>query len=287
MKIYAAGFAFAALCMLGNPCFSEVDSLLWKIEGNGLNEPSYLYGAIHAVCMEDLAIGDHLKNALKTSQRLVLEIDISDPGIAMKIALLSRNPSGANLQDRLEEDDRKLLDDFLYQHYGYGLKQLGALKPFALMSMILAKLVPCDQPTSYEAVLTQMALADSIPVAGLETPEYQVGIFDEIPQDYLLNELVRTARDFESSQEEYLQLAAAYRRRDIRQMERLILRSENLGEFKDILFDRRNGEWLPKIENLIAEGPVFIAVGAGHLLSDKGLIELLREKGYAVEPVEF
>src|SRR5690606_6071119 len=78
-----------------------------------------------------------------------------------------------------------------------------------------------------------------------------------------------------------------YRRRDIRQMERLILRSENLGEFKDILFDRRNGEWLPKIENLIAEGPVFIAVGAGHLLSDRGLIELLREKGYAVEPVEF
>lgn len=269
-----------------NPCFSNVDSLFWKISGNGLKEPSYLFGALHVFCPEGREVGDHLKSALQASRQLILEMDISDPELLMKITLLSRNPGGSNLQQELKEEERKLVDDFLYKHYGYGLAQLGALKPFVLISMVVAKLVPCDQPASYESVLAEIAATDSIPVAGLETPEEQIGFFDQIPRENLLNELVSSVRDFERAKKEFLRLDDAYRRRDLRQIDQLLLETGGLAEFNHILLDRRNEEWLPKIEDWISEGSAFIAVGAGHLLSGVGLIDLLREKGYTVEPVE-
>ena len=46
----------------------------------------------------------------------------------------------------------------------------------------------------------------------------------------------------------------------------------------------RNNDWLPHIEQALQEKePVFIVVGALHLLGNEGLIALLKEKGYRVE----
>jgi uncharacterized protein YbaP (TraB family) len=50
------------------------------------------------------------------------------------------------------------------------------------------------------------------------------------------------------------------------------------------LYDR-NANWAKKLENLLPEKGLVIAVGAGHLPGKKGVINLLREAGYKVEPV--
>ena len=55
---------------------------------------------------------------------------------------------------------------------------------------------------------------------------------------------------------------------------------------QEALVDKRNADWLPKIENLIKARSSFVAVGGGHLGGDKGLISLLRERGYKVEAVK-
>ncbi|MGE8427135.1 MAG: TraB/GumN family protein [Sphingobacterium sp.] len=57
-------------------------------------------------------------------------------------------------------------------------------------------------------------------------------------------------------------------------------------EQKEKLLIRRNLNWSNLIPPMIIEQSCFIAVGAGHLAGDKGLITLLREKGFKVEAVE-
>ena len=43
---------------------------------------------------------------------------------------------------------------------------------------------------------------------------------------------------------------------------------------------------MKKIPDLIAEKSCFIAVGAAHLVEEKGLINKLRELGYTVVPLQ-
>jgi uncharacterized protein YbaP (TraB family) len=55
------------------------NSLLWEVSGNGLSKPSYLYGTIHMICGSDYFLSDKTKKAFEASEKLVLEIDMSDP----------------------------------------------------------------------------------------------------------------------------------------------------------------------------------------------------------------
>src|SRR5262245_25357980 len=53
-------------------------SLLWKISGNGLEKPSYLFGTIHMLCQEDAILSDSLKKAIRQSDNVYLEVQMDN-----------------------------------------------------------------------------------------------------------------------------------------------------------------------------------------------------------------
>jgi uncharacterized protein YbaP (TraB family) len=55
--------------------------------------------------------------------------------------------------------------------------------------------------------------------------------------------------------------------------------------FKLKLVDKRNNNWIPKLVDLFSKKSCFVAVGAGHLAGENGLINLLKKQGYTVEPI--
>jgi uncharacterized protein YbaP (TraB family) len=59
-----------------------------------------------------------------------------------------------------------------------------------------------------------------------------------------------------------------------------------LAGYEDILLHQRNASWIAPMQELMDEGPVFFAVGAGHLGGPRGVIALLRTAGYTVEAVK-
>ena len=61
--------------------------------------------------------------------------------------------------------------------------------------------------------------------------------------------------------------------------------TENNPIFLEEFYYKRNEEWLPKIEKMIKEQPTFIAIGISHLEEERGLLHLLRAKGYTLTPV--
>jgi hypothetical protein len=55
--------------------------------------------------------------------------------------------------------------------------------------------------------------------------------------------------------------------------------------YEDIFLTNRNKNWIPKIEEMIRSKKTFIAIGAGHLPGEEGVIDLLRKKGFIVKPI--
>ncbi len=81
-------------------------------------------------------------------------------------------------------------------------------------------------------------------------------------------------------------MVMVYKNQQLSKMQELFNRSEmGMEEHQEILLDDRNKEWVKKLKKIMKEKPVFVAVGAGHLVGDAGLIALLKKEGYTVTPV--
>ncbi|SMD45714.1 hypothetical protein SAMN00777080_4375 [Aquiflexum balticum DSM 16537] len=265
---------------------NDVDekSLLWKISGKGLKKESYLFGTIHIICQDQFFMDERIENALESTQKIALELNMMDPNMMKEMQQLSVNKDFKNIKGDLTADQAAALDEFLTKSYGAGLDQLGILKPFVLSSMVMLKMLPCEQQSSYEMFFVEKAKDRQLEMVGLESVAFQVGIFDEIPQKIQIEDLAKLVTDDEGM-EEFESLVAAYLEEDIEELYSLIADNDMFKEYGDLLLADRNANWIPVIEELIHQQPTFIAVGSGHLASESGVIALLRKAGYTVEAV--
>ncbi|HWJ90604.1 MAG TPA: TraB/GumN family protein [Flavisolibacter sp.] len=93
--------------------------------------------------------------------------------------------------------------------------------------------------------------------------------------------------DKKTDEDDMKMLTDAYRMQELDKMDELT-KKEDMGmqNFTDMLLYNRNANWAKKLEGLMAKNSLVVAVGAGHLPGDKGVISLLRKAGYKVEPVK-
>ena len=273
------------LCLFGHFANAQEKSLLWEISGNGLTKPSYLYGTIHVICPKDYFMTDSTKAAFEKAEQVYLELDMDDPSMMTKMTQTTMLPNGKKMKDYLKADDYTLLSDYFKQKMGMGLDQIGGMKPFALMSMLYMILLTC-QPQSYELIFTQMATNAKKEMLGLETVEFQMGVFDKIPYEKQAEMLVGMVRKKEDSAKEFGDMVALYKAQDVEGLLKVMDESEwDFNGYEDILLSNRNAAWVPIMEKAMQGKPTFFAVGAGHLGSAKGVLSLLKKKGYTVKAV--
>lgn len=265
-------------------CFAQDKSLLWEISGNGLSKPSYLYGTIHLICPADFTITDPIKNAFSSTEQVYLELDMDDPQMMANMQKIMVNTSGKSLKELLKPDDYTLLNDYYKSKLGIGLEQLNRMKPLALLSMQYMTLLNC-QPQSYDLTFAQMAGKEKKEVLGLESIDDQMSAFDKIPAEKQVEQLVEMVRKKDEAVKEFNQMITFYKAQDLEGLQKLMDTSQfsEIDGFEELLLVNRNAAWIPTIETAIKAKPTFIAVGAAHLAGDKGVISLLRKKGYTVK----
>lgn len=280
-------FLFTVLLILSGigSLKAQESSLLWKVSGNGLEKESYLFGTIHLICKEDFLMDDRILEAFDKSDKLVMELDMSDPQLMAKLQQVSMNPGMKNIQAELIPEDAEILDEFLTKNYGAGLAQLGILKPFVLSSMALMKTIPCDETESYERFFTGKSTESQKPILGLESPEFQIGIFDQIPMGIQISELVKMLKE-DSGTEDFNQMTEIYLSEDVESLYEMMNSEGMMLEYSELILDNRNKSWIPILEKEMQSSSLFVAVGGGHLGGENGLISLLQNAGYQVEPVK-
>lgn len=261
-------------------------SLVWKVSGNGIENPSYLFGTIHAICPDDFFMPEVLTEIIPTTDKLYLEIDMTDSLFMQKMQMGMMNPQMKNIKADLSEEHQKLIDEALKKSIGAGLDQIGVMKPWALSAMIAIKTgLDCPTEASYEMELIKLAKTNGKSVNGLETIEDQLALFDGIPYDQQLEWLVETVTEMEDNKALLAQLIAAYKNQDVKALHELILEQEEMEEFAEVLLDQRNEKWIPVMAKAMGESTNVFAFGAGHLGGEKGVLNLLKKAGYKMEAI--
>ena len=263
--------------------------LLWKIEGNNLNQPSYLYGTIHMIPQSDFSITDATRNAIDNAEVIVMEIKL-DADAQMKAAMGAMFPmtSGITIEDYMTEEEYQQFSVFLSDSLKLTPLELAVykrMKPIFL-TQVMIKDILGEDPASFELEFIKIAEEKEMEIVGLESVNDQIGFFDSIPIDVQVQVLMESLNDLQESRNTYLQMVRYYKAQQLDSLAVLINDDDMLMEYGNLLLDNRNKNWIPILKKVMAAQPAFIAVGAGHLPGENGVINLLRAEGYTVTPVK-
>lgn len=264
---------------------TEKKSLLYKISGNGLTKESYLFGTIHISC--DATLSEKVVKALDKTEQLCLELDMDDPKMQTEMMNKIMMKDGITIQGMLSEDDFKIVDAFFQKQSGLSLKMVNTVKPFALSAMLYPKMLDCEMQ-SLENELIKVAKSQNEETIGLETVSEQLAVFDAIPYQAQVDELIKSAKsDLSRDKKELQEMLDLYKTEDVEALLAYTEKSDNTmtSGFMDDLLNNRNKNWIEKIEKIIEHKATFFGVGAAHLGGKNGVLKLLRKKGYKVEAV--
>ena len=267
------------------------NSLLWKVEGNGLEKPSWIFGTIHMLCKDDAVLSDNMRQVIRDCDVVYMEMDLDNIFEMMGAFSKLKMTGDTTLRDLLSEKDySKVKAYFEEKSTLLPFSVLETYKPMMASSLLSEGDLPCEGATSMEQIIMGAAKQQGKKIKGLETMAQQAGFLDSIPYKYQAAELVKyiDSAGTDNGQNTMMdQLFDAYRNQDLKKLEDLMLDSDaGMSSFSDILLYRRNANWVMKLKTLMTDKSLLVAVGAGHLPGEKGVISLLRKAGYTVTPVE-
>lgn len=261
-------------------------SLLWEISGKGLTHKSYLFGTIHMIPSKDFYLSPKLDEAFEKCSMVVFEIDlkkIEDLTSILPLMMKSFMPD-QKISDLVTDEEYQLIEKF-FEDKGLPMVLLERVKPMFLYALLSGDMF--SESTSYELQLWEKAQNQNKKTDGLESPEFQMSIFDSIPYPVQAKLLVQSIMDNQKTGKEYERMVELYKSEEIQKLYDLIVNeTKDFESFNEIMVFQRNKDWIPKIEKMIAEESVFFAVGAGHLAGKEGVIHLLKNQGYTLKPLK-
>ncbi len=298
--VFFAGALGLASSASAQPSDKFTGSLLWRISGGDLSQPSYILGTHHLNGQETFDIIPGAQAALESSTQVVGEMVLSDmAGLATQIQLASIMPDGITYRSLLSSGDYERLDSSLRSLIGVGMEQLGAFKPGAL-SLTVSQLMFMQAYPEFNAaahvamdqIVQTWASEHGHPVVGLETVEDQIAVLmDSEPLKVQAEELVCALAHTDYYVGSLKRLSALYAAGDLAGMySDALLDPANpcpaSEEYKFALVKGRNDKWLARLPELFSAAPTFVAVGALHLAGEEGLLFQLDRLGYTVEAVK-
>lgn len=261
------------------------NSLLWKISGNGLEHPSYLFGTVHIIDSAFYFLDGTVTEKLNTCEKIAFEVDKNDPEFQQKTlsVLVLKNDSLDNL---LSEEDYEKVKTFFAEKLSLNLDQIKKVKPYYLTSFVASLNLP-KNIKSYEDELIKIAKINNKEILGISNVEKESEILvDRIPLKIQAQMLLDAIDDVEKIAKVRDKLIKSYIEGDIDKFYEITKSDSDKYEIVfESMFEKRHEVWIPNMIQLMYKYPCFFAVGVAHLSGEKGLIELFREKGYDVEAV--
>lgn len=261
---------------------------LWRISKHGRS--SYLYGTLHVGKLDWAFPGPRLLDALRNTDTLAVEIDLTDPALAPSLiaAYAATGPGPALPQAIQQRLSRQIAAACVSE---LALAALHPVMQAVTLSILAARWEGLDPAYAQEVVLGSNARTRQQPIVALETLESQLAVL--IPRDpqQMQRLLTRTLDQLESGRVRPVlrRLAAAWESGRLSELENYAQWCDCAGTAEERAFlarlnDQRNPSMAERIDALHRSGKrVLAAVGSLHMIGAKGLPRLLAERGYAVE----
>ena len=263
-------------------------NFLWKATSK--QSVVYLVGSVHMLTKDYYPLDPAVDSAFKDSDLLVEEADLGELlSLNSQMQLLTRGmlPPNQSL-DKVVSPATFALVSKRVGDLGMPIEPLKSFKPWALALTLLSlewQKAGFDPDLGLDKHFYDRAQTDGKAVQGLETFEYQISRFDEMPMDQQDRLLADSLKGLETETANVNKLADAWKAGDAPAVERIVLQDlKQDPQMYQRLLVERNRNWLPKLEALFTRrGHAFVVVGAAHLVGPDGVLAMLKSKGYTVE----
>ena len=273
--------------------------LLWKVSGNGLDKPSYLFGTYH---LASLGIKDSIAALPQVQQDVqqvygeVIMADMMKPETLMKMQQQMMLPADTTLRGLFTPEEFTVVTQAVTEYLKVDIALLDRMKPAALSQQLTVlfylKHTPGYNPQELlDASFQQDAIKAGKKVGGLETVQSQMDILFNKPLRRQAEDLYCFLSDPAKAERQAKEVIAAYAAQDLDTVLRLMEEKEGTKcdptpeEMAQLLYDR-NHNWVDQMPDIMQAAPTLFVIGAGHLPGEQGLVKLLQEKGYTVEPLK-
>ena len=267
----------------------DVDPALWIVKDE--DTTIYLFGSVHILKPGLGWFDDGVKAAFETSDQLMLEL--VEPPVAEAQALfgkLAMDQQGKTLRSKMTDADRAVYETAMGK-LGLPAAALDPFDPWAAaitISLLAIQKTGFDPNSGVEKQLTAAANATKKPIAGLETMEFQLGVFDTLPESEQIAFLVETAKQIDDAGANMDKMVDMWAAPDPEGLGRLMNEGLTSRTLYDALLTKRNANWAKWIAaRMDKPGVTFMAVGAGHLAGPTSVQTLLPAYGLTATRVAY
>lgn len=271
---------------------AEDNTLLFRVSGKGLKKYSYIYGTIHDICEEDIMISPTFEKLFKKTKQLYLEVDVDDPKEQLIGRLGLALPPDSSLKDMLSKEEYEYAQKFFSDSLHVSIEKYEGMRPMLLFSVIYGNVHDCMTTIPFEKVLMVRALKQKKEIFGLDKMIDMVRVYDRIPVKNQVDNFLNALHTYNprAMRTAYREMYEFYKKNDLNGLSRIIFDDEVMSIYvkglEDIMLLERNKRWLPVMLAAAKDKPTFFAFGAGHLVGEDGMVNLLRKEGYTVEPLQ-
>ena len=280
--------------------------LLYSISKKGASHKSYIIGTYHfappSFCDSIPGLWKVLDDVQQVCGELVMSEVVNEDNL-MKMQNAMMLPEGTTLKSLLTDEEMGRVNTLCKEIMGMDFTnplvadQLGKLTPGALNQQLTVLLylrkTPNFNPNSaIDSHLQALALEKGKTVLGFETVDEQIEVLfksQSLERQKTLLMCFVDNRDYMMQQTD--DLTSAYFRQDLESIKTLTDEKfddacDSTEEEEETLIYGRNANWAKKMPAMMQDKNTLFVVGAAHLVGEKGVLQIMRDAGYVVEPVK-
>ncbi len=279
---------FTLLSSLYSFAQNKYQSLLWEITGNGLSKPSYVFGTMHVSNKLAFNLSDSFYHAIRNVDAVALELNPET--WQEEMVKMDRIKENYSAYVTPIGNDYLTINSFRIQDFVPTLRQALRTEPSTVNSLLYRSYKSredFEEDTFLDLYIYQTGRKLGKKAAGLEDYYASEKLILEAYGD-MAREKKKRIVDLEAQVIRNIleQVQAAYRNGDLDLLDSLDNLMERSDAFREKFLYRRNEIQADAIDSIIRTTSLFAGVGAAHLPGKRGVVELLRAKGYNVRPVK-
>jgi uncharacterized protein YbaP (TraB family) len=283
---YAVSSHSPATSALVAPAPASGKHMLFRVRG-ATGATVYLLGSVHLLDPQAGKLPPEVDSAFAHAKSVTFETSLDSMQMrGMEMMSRGQFTGGATLRSSLSPAGVAKADSVL-KLYGLTIDQVNQFKPWlvsVLMTQMVIRKAKFEAQYGVDIQLNDRAKQANKPVMGLESVDFQMGIFDRVSAADQERMLTMSSSP-DSAARMLSQIKDAWLAGDAGMLDSLLNRASGESPaFVSMLVTERNRNWIPKIENLLkGKDDALVVVGAAHLVGSQGVVALLKAKGYSIE----
>jgi len=257
-------------------------TLLWEIEHKQLEHPSFVFGTMHVRDQRAFKYKELVESKILECDAFAAEMNLDEVN-HLSMANSMDLPDGQLLSDLIKPKAYSKIDKIFKKMVGVPLIHFDNSQPLLISNIITERLLSSDMPLSLDATLHQFASQNNKITLGIESFEEQLKILSKISIEFQIKSLIWMSKNFKQFRKQLLKMTTDYETSDIQKL--YIASKKNAKGLRKVLLYDRNKIMAKRIAAMAKEQSIFVAIGAGHLGGEKGVLKLLKNEGFKTKPV--